>query len=153
MKKLSLYRNEKTVIYLFLSVLFLFSGIDISAQTEKKAELLTKETFMQKVWNYKESPNELKYLGEKPCIIDFYSDNCRPCRKIAPYMEELSKAFDGQIYVYKINTDHERELFNLFQLNSEPLVVFIPMTGKPTCKIGAYTKEAYEMFIKEILLR
>ena len=144
--------NEKKYTYLLLSVLIFFLGINLSAQKEKKPELLTKETFVQKVWNYKDSPNELKYLGEKPCIIDFYSDRCRPCRTIAPYMEELAKTYDGRIYVYKINTDQQSELANLFQVNSKPLVVFIPMTGKPTRKVSAYTKEEYEKFIKEILL-
>ena len=143
---------KKNNIYLFFNVFFFFLVINLCAQTEKKPELLTKETFIQKVWNFIENPNEFKYIGDKPCIIDFYSDNCRPCRKIAPYMEELSKEYDGQIYVYKINTNQQRELVHLFQVNSLPLVVFVPMTGEPTRKVSAYTKEAYRKFIKEILL-
>ena len=143
---------KKKLTCLLLSALFLFLGINIHAQTEKKPELLTKETFLKKVWNYAESPNEFKYLGDKPCIIDFYADWCGPCRRIAPFMEELCKAFDGKIYVYKINVDQQKELSNLFQARNIPLVVFIPMTGKPTSALGAQAKETYEQYIKQILL-
>ena len=143
---------KKKSLHLLLNALFLFLGIQIHAQTEIKPELLTKETFIKKVWNYAESPNEFKYLGDKPCLIDFYADWCGPCRRIAPFMEELCKAYDGKIYIYKINVDQQKELSNLFQARNIPLVVFIPMTGKPSSALGAQPKETYEQYIKQILL-
>jgi thioredoxin len=143
---------KKKSIPLLLSALFLFLGMSIHAQTEKKPELLSKETFLQKVWNYVESPKECKYLGDKPCVIDFYADWCGPCRRIAPFMEELCKAYDGKIYVYKINTDQQRELATLFKAKSIPLVVFIPMTGKLSSLLGAHPKDSYEHYIKNFLL-
>jgi len=137
---------------MFLSVLFFLSGITLSAQKEKKPELLTKETFKQKVWNYEASPGEFKYLGDKPCMIDFYADWCRPCRIIAPYMDEFSNIYANEIYVYKINTDLQKELAALFQATSIPLVVFIPMKGQPASTLGALPKEQYEQYIKQVLL-
>ena len=35
---------------------------------------ITKEEFLNKVANYEENPTEWKYLGDKPCIIDFYAE-------------------------------------------------------------------------------
>ena len=37
---------------------------------------LTKAEFLSKVWNYEANPNEWKYEGDKPCIIDFYTTWC-----------------------------------------------------------------------------
>jgi thioredoxin len=136
---------------MFFSVLFIISGITLSAQTDKKPEMLTKETFMKKVWDYAKDTSEFVYLGDKPCIIDFYADWCGPCRKIAPYMEEFSKSYND-IYIYKINVDQQKELAALFQARNIPTVIFVPMKGQPTATKGAYPKEEYVKLIDKILL-
>jgi thioredoxin len=147
--------NMKNIIKIFAFLLFcisVFLHTIAFAQTEKKPELLTKETFIKKVWDYKSSPNEFKYLGDKPCLIDFYADWCGPCRKIAPFFDDFAKTFDGKIYVYKINTDQQKELAALFKANSIPMVIFFPINGKPSATRGALPKEQYEQLIKEVLL-
>ena len=143
---------KKKVIYLFFSVLFLMSGLSLVAQSEKKPEVLTKETFKQKVWNFEESPKEFKYLGDKPCLIDFYADWCGWCRKIAPSLEELSKAYDGKVYFYKIDTDKQKELQALFQVKSLPTTLYIPMKGQLTLIPGAASKEQFDQYIQQYLL-
>ena len=143
---------KKSTFYLLFSVLFFYSGFSLNAQVEKKPETLTKEIFQKKVWNYENNPNDFKYLGNKPCIIDFYADWCGPCRKIAPFMEEFCKTYHEQIYVYKVNTDQQKELAALFQVKSIPTVLFVPMQGPPTATKGALPKEQFDQLINQILL-
>lgn len=113
---------------------------------------LTKETFMQKVANFEANPKEWKYLGDKPCIIDFYADWCGPCKAVAPILEELAKTYDGQIYVYKINTDEEQELAGAFGIRSIPSLLFVPMNDKPQMSVGALPKAQMVEAINTILL-
>ncbi len=35
---------------------------------------LTRADFLTKVANYEANPEKWEYLGDKPCIIDFYAD-------------------------------------------------------------------------------
>jgi thioredoxin len=113
---------------------------------------LTKEAFLKKVVNYETSPNEWKYLGDKPCLIDFYADWCGPCKAVAPILEELAKTYDGQIYIYKINTDEEQELAGAFGIRSIPSLLFVPMEGKPQMSMGALPKNQMVESIDKILL-
>jgi thioredoxin len=144
---------KKVAFYTFFSTLFLFFGMTTFAQTGKKPELITKDIFKQKVWNYETSPNEFKYLGDKPCVIDFYADWCGWCRKIAPFMEELCNTYDGELYFYKVNTDKDKELQGLFQIKGLPTVLLVPVKGQPTPIRGAVSKEQYDQSIKQVLLQ
>ena len=113
---------------------------------------LTKAEFLAKVMNFEKNPTEWKYLGDKPCIIDFYANWCGPCKMIAPILEDLAKEYDGQIYIYKVNTEDEQELAAAFGIRSIPSVLFCPMTGSPQMAQGAMPKDSFKKAIDEVLL-
>jgi len=113
---------------------------------------LTKSEFLSKVVNYVKNPTEWKYLGDKPCIIDFYASWCGPCKTIAPILEDLAKEYDGQIYIYKINTEEEQELAAAFGIRSIPTILFCPMKGDPQMAQGALPKETFKEAITGVLL-
>lgn len=124
------------------------------AKTENKVETihLNKIDFLKKVANYEANPNEWKYLGDKPALIDFYADWCGPCKAVAPVLEELAKEYDGEIYIYKIDTEAELELSALFGIRSIPSLLFIPMNGTPQMAQGALPKNALKEAIDKVLL-
>ena len=123
------------------------------ADDEGKVIHLTKDIFLKKVMNYVENKESWVYEGDKPCVIDFYADWCKPCRMIAPIMEELAEEYKGQIYVYKIDTQKERELAGIFGIRSIPAVLFCPMEGKPQMSTGALPKESFKQTIDNFLLK
>lgn len=123
----------------------------VEVATNKKTIHLTKSEFIQKVANYESSPNEWKYLGDKPCIIDFYATWCPPCKAIAPVLEGLASEYDGQIYIYKIDVDKEPELATAFGIRSIPTLMFVPMKGEPITEVGNVPKDMLVERIKTIL--
>ncbi len=114
-------------------------------------EVLTKETFQEKVFDY-ENKSEWEYQGDVPAVIDFYADWCGPCKMIAPIMEELSEEYDGQVNFYKIDTEQQQELAAAFGIQSIPSILFIPTEGKPQMAAGALPKETFKQVIDEELL-
>jgi len=114
-------------------------------------ELTWLQIFLDKVFNY-EVNKDWKFEGDLPCLIDFYADWCRPCKMVAPIMEEYAKEYSGKIRVFKVNTDAEPELAQLFQIRSIPSVMFVPKTGKPQMTVGALPKESFTKIINEFLL-
>lgn len=118
-----------------------------------KTQHLTKAEFLAKVVNYETSPDKWKYLGDKPAIVDFYASWCGPCKALAPVLEELADKYDGQIYVYKIDTDKEPELAAAFGIQSIPTLIFIPMGEAPQISQGALPKSNIEEIIENVLLK
>lgn len=114
---------------------------------------LTKAEFLKKVFDYEANPEEWKYEGDKPAIIDFYADWCGPCKRVAPILERLAKEYDGRIVIYKINTDKEKELSAAFGIRSIPTLLFIPLKEKPQLSQGALPEEAFRKVIDEFLLK
>jgi len=117
-----------------------------------QVEHLTYDKFLKEVWNFEANPQEWVYEGDVPCVIDFYADWCRPCKRVAPIMDELAKEFDGKLKVYKINVDNEKQLASVFRVRSIPSVLFVPKTGKPQMQTGAFPKDTYFKVVKEQLL-
>jgi len=113
-------------------------------------EHLTKETFLNKVFNY-ETNKEWKFEGEKPCLIDFYADWCGPCKMVAPVLEDLSKDFDGKLDVFKVDTEKEQELASAFGIKSIPSFLFVPAEGQPQMAMGALPKETFIQAFKDVL--
>jgi thioredoxin len=113
---------------------------------------LTKDIFLKQVWDYQSSPREWIYKGDKPALIDFYADWCGPCKIASPILDEISKEYSGKIYVYKIDTQVERELASVFGISGIPAFLYIPVNGKPVMMSGiARSKEdTKKMFIDNI---
>ena len=113
---------------------------------------LTKSEFLTKVVDYEKNPNEWKYLGDKPAIIDFYASWCGPCKMLAPVLEELAAEYGDSIYIYKIDTEQEQELAAAFNIRSIPTLLFVPMSGAPQLAQGALPKAALNDAIDKVLL-
>lgn len=121
-------------------------------QDEENPEYLTYETFKEKVWDFEKNSSEWIYKGDVPCVIDFYADWCKPCKMVAPIMDELAIKYKGKIKIYKINTDKEKKLAGVFGIRSIPSVLFSPMEGRPKMQTGALPKAEYIKIIEEELL-
>lgn len=129
---------------------------------------LNEEKFKDKIFDYspleetprkegdKEERNNLKwkFAGDKPAIIDFYANWCGPCKMVAPILEELSDEYEGQVDIYKVNTEEEPYLASMFGIRSIPSMLFIPMgdDATPQMQVGAMGKAELKEAITDKLL-
>jgi thioredoxin 1 len=164
---LSLYRIYKSamkriLLLVFLLFSFMLQACNNSGSKGDEATItkpkdgvvnqMSTEMFTKLVWDFKTNPKEFTFEGDLPVIIDFYADWCRPCRMVAPIMEEFAKEYNGKIRVFRVNTDIERDLAQFFQIRSIPAVMFVPKTGKPQMTVGALPKDSFQKIITDVLL-
>lgn len=123
---------------------------DIEANEVIGSVKLNKEMFLEKVWDYESNPETWIYKGDKPALIDFYADWCRPCKIAGPILDELAMEYSNDIYIYKIDTEVERELASVFGITGIPAFLYIPQNDKPIMTSGiAQTNEQTKQMFKE----
>ena len=154
--------NQKVLLLsIFFSSILLITSDLYSSNKKKPAKvaisqnttLLDKDSFSEKICDYKSNPTEWKYLGDKPAIIDFYADWCGPCKVIAPRLEDVAAEYIDSIYVYKVNIDEQPELAAMFNIRSIPTLLFIPLVDNPQITQGVLPKETLVEAVKSVLLR
>ena len=149
-----------TILSLFMLVSCGNSNKDSKKSKQNEEEIVVVEestlvktldykTFIKKVWDIESSPNNVIYQGKVPCIIDFYADWCGPCRAIAPFLEEIAKEYEGELYIYKINVDNDPYIADAFNIQAIPTLLFIPMEGRYKVQTGGMAKEELVNMIKE----
>ncbi len=69
--------------------------------------------------------NEKVLNADKPVLVDFYSDTCIPCKRMAGTLGDIEDDYEGKLYVYKVNVNYEEKLTKDYEVLSAPtLIVF-----------------------------
>lgn len=136
------------------SIVFVCAILSFSfAYSQSKPIEINKEDFLTKVADYKKSPDKWVTLADKPIIVDFYADWCKPCKMIAPHLDNLAKKYADKIIIYKVNVDKNKDLAKEIGINSIPTLIFVPTKGDPQIIIGGKSEEELDKAINEFLLK
>lgn len=84
-----------------------------------------------------------------PVLVDFYTDWCPPCKRLAPILDELSKEFDGKIKFVKVNTDDDQDLAIKYNIESIPTISLIRNGQVISQEAGLPTKSVLQAALTE----
>ena len=80
--------------------------------------------------------------GGKVSLVDFYSDSCVPCKRLAPVLGDLEDEHAELVAVYKVNAVQEDALSDQYEIMSTPTLVLFKGGKELDRKIGVQTKDA-----------
>ena len=90
------------------------------------------------------------YIGEGPCVVDFWADWCGYCKQIDPYLKSLAKKYKGKVQFYKVNADENPELMQLYGIDGLPTLFFC--NGDDIqINSGAYSQAEFDEMIQAML--
>lgn len=84
--------------------------------------------------------DELVINSNKPVLVDFWAEWCGPCRIVGPIVEELSKDFEGQAIIGKVNVDHNPNISMRFGIRNIPTMLFFKNGEIVDKQVGAVPK-------------
>lgn len=60
--------------------------------------------------------------ADKLILVDFYADWCAPCKKMKPYLDEISKEMGDKVEIVRINADDHQELSKELKIEGLPFL-------------------------------
>lgn len=63
--------------------------------------------------------------SDKPVLLDFYSDSCIPCKRMAGLLGQIEDEYEDRIHVYKVNVNFEEQLTQRYGVMSAPTLVYL----------------------------
>lgn len=83
-------------------------------------------------------------LGNKPCIIYFYSNRVELCKKFSPIFIDIMRNYQGKFSFYLIDIDINRLVDRI------PTVLYVKANGDAMMRQGLYSKEELQKDITKM---
>lgn len=61
--------------------------------------------------------------GEKPVLVDFYTDWCGPCKMMNPILKELKKMVGDRVNIVKVDAEKNPEASNKYKVMGVPTLI------------------------------
>lgn len=62
--------------------------------------------------------------SEKPVLVDYYSEDCLPCKWLSIVLSELEEQFSDKIAFYKVNVNYDAETAEKHEVSAAPTLIF-----------------------------
>ena len=88
-----------------------------------------------------------------PCLVDFFSLGCPPCRMLSPTIEKLAEKYKGRAVVCKLSLDHAetQSLAQRYDVRAIPAVIFFDKGKEVDRLVGLRNEEAYSKILDELI--
>lgn len=84
-------------------------------------------------------------------LVDFYSDSCIPCKRMAPLLAELEETYAGKLEVLKVNLNYDLPLAECCEVQAAPTLILF-RDGTEQTRIRGAVKRAELVEIIEKLI-
>ena len=86
--------------------------------------------------------------ADKPVLVDFYSDECAPCRAMAPVVAKLAKELQGTVKVVRMDRDNSPTISQRYNVGAIPDFVMFKNGEKVDSTIGAQDEQELLSFVQ-----
>ncbi len=89
--------------------------------------------------------------SDMPAMVDFWAQWCRPCKMMAPVIEELARKYQGKIKIVQMNVAENRDTPARFGIRDIPTLMLFKGGQVQHTIIGAYPKGLLDEELRKLL--
>lgn len=80
-------------------------------------------------------------ISDKKVLIDFYAEWCAPCKKMAPYLDKMSKEMVDKLVIIRIDADKNKTLVEQMKVDGLPTLLLYENKELKWKNIGFISEE------------
>lgn len=115
-------------------------------------EHLNYNGFKNKIFDPEKEISQRFYVGDEPCIVDFYTSWCTPCKDVGKWLEKISDETSGKVKIYKVDCEKEKDIAEKLKIFSFPHLYFLKSNQLPKSLIGLYPYKYIQEIVQNELL-
>jgi thioredoxin 1 len=85
--------------------------------------------------------DQLVEKSDKIAMLDFWAEWCGPCRQVGPFVEEISKEYEGKAVIGKVDVDANPNITGKFGIRNIPTILFIKGGQVVDKQVGVVPKQ------------
>ena len=85
--------------------------------------------------------------SDKPVLLDFWAEWCRPCKTIAPLLTEAAEEYADSMAVMKLNIDENPNTPQKYNVRSIPTLMLFKNGAVQAQKLGTMSKKQLTEFL------
>jgi thioredoxin 1 len=85
-----------------------------------------------------------------PVVVDFWADWCVPCKQLAPILEVLSQAYEGQVKFVSVDTNENLQAMSDNDIRTLPTVYVFSQGQLVESFLGAVPKSKLRAAIESL---
>ncbi len=94
--------------------------------------------------------DELVLNADKPTLVKFGFEGCRPCKNAEPFIEQLIQEYGGRFNAYNVDTEVCPLTAQKYRINAAPTILFFKNGEKTNSKVTGFSNGTVKM-IKDVL--
>src|SRR5215472_4418678 len=89
--------------------------------------------------------------SDKPVLVDFWAEWCRPCKQLTPLIEAVAEKYDGKARFLKLNVDESSLTGQRYGIKGIPTLIVFKNGAEAERVVGTTSKENISRMIDRAL--